>query len=59
MTQKTRSEYEMEIDQIAKANMHTDVQKTNMMLHVVADILLDIREKLFNPDMKASAEPRS
>lgn len=59
MTQKPRGEYEMEIHDIGQGNMHTDGQKTNALLGVIAKILLDIREKLFNPDMKAPAEPRS
>lgn len=59
MTQRSRAEYEAEMEMIAKGNMTTDVQKGNMMLNVIADILLDIREKLFNPDMKGPAEPRA
>lgn len=52
MTQKTRADYEQAITAIGQSTLHTQEMKTNIMLNVIADILLDIREKLFNPDMK-------
>lgn len=52
MTQKSRDEYEDDMRAIDQDNLHTAEQKSLAFLRVVAEILLDIREKLFNPDMK-------
>jgi hypothetical protein len=52
MATKTRQQYEAEIGAVPLLPMHTQEMKTLAMLEIIANILLDIRQKLFNPDMK-------
>ena len=47
-------EYRDLINQIPEMNTHNDTQKQLRVLMLMAQILVDIREKLYNPDMKES-----
>lgn len=53
MTQVSREQYESDAMTVMTANTHVTEQKTNQLLLIVISVLLDIREKLFNPDLKA------
>ena len=53
MTQKPREDYETEMNTITDSSKHTMEQKQQLTLALVLEVLLDIREKLFNPDMKS------
>lgn len=45
-------EYRELINEIPSLNTHNDGQKLLRVAMLMAQVLVDIREKLFNPDMK-------
>lgn len=49
---KSREEYSEEIGTIENLTNYTDSQKQSKMIAIMVEILLDIKEKLYNPDLK-------